>query len=237
MRLPELRVVCTTGEPLYPHQRQLIERAFGAQVANEFGSRDVGFTAHETPEAQMLLLSENIILEVLGPDGLPVAPGETGEAVVTALTSRAQPFIRYRTGDMLALAGDNPDQPRGLHVLKHVVGRTTDFIIRSDGAIMHALSVIYVLRAVDGVAEFKLIQHTVLAFEVLVVRNGRWTDASRSQLMHGLLQRLGNDARVTIRMVDSIRAEASGKYRYVVSHVPLPSGLDATACLPEDAHA
>ena len=75
MRLPELRVVCTTGEPLYPHQRELIERAFGAPAANEFGSRDVGFTAHETPEGQLLLLSENIILEVLGPDGRAVPDG------------------------------------------------------------------------------------------------------------------------------------------------------------------
>src|SRR5262249_25567469 len=38
-RLPELRVVCATGEPLYPHQRQLIGEAFGVPVANEFGSR------------------------------------------------------------------------------------------------------------------------------------------------------------------------------------------------------
>src|SRR5208283_973490 len=46
LRLPELRVVCATGEPLYPHQRKLIEEVFGVRVANEFGSRDIGFTAH-----------------------------------------------------------------------------------------------------------------------------------------------------------------------------------------------
>jgi len=236
VRVPELRVVCTTGEPLYPHQRQLIERAFGPHVANEFGSRDFGFTAHEAPEAQMLLLSENIILEVLGADGLPVPTGETGEAVVTALTSDAQPFIRYRTGDMLALGNDH-SQARGLHTLKQVIGRTTDFILRSDGTIMHALSVIYVLRAVDGVSEFKLLQHTVRDIEVLVVCNARWTDSSRSQLTHGLLERLGKETRVTIRQVESIRAEASGKYRYVVSHVPLPSGLHEMVCPREDAPA
>ena len=56
LQLPELRVVCATGEPLYPHQRALIEEAFGVPVANEFGSRDIGFTAHETPRGQMLLM-------------------------------------------------------------------------------------------------------------------------------------------------------------------------------------
>ena len=64
-------MVCATGEPLYPHQRKLIEDVFGVHVANEFGSRDIGFTAHDTPQGQMLLMSESIILEVAGSGGTP----------------------------------------------------------------------------------------------------------------------------------------------------------------------
>jgi phenylacetate-CoA ligase len=71
LRLPKLKVVCTTGEPLYEHQRALIGEVFGVPVANEFGSRDIGFTAHETPHGQMLLMSESIILEVLDAAGQP----------------------------------------------------------------------------------------------------------------------------------------------------------------------
>ena len=51
LHLPELVVVCTTGEPLYPYQRKLIEQVFGVPAANEFGSRDIGFTAHEIAAA------------------------------------------------------------------------------------------------------------------------------------------------------------------------------------------
>ena len=169
--------MCTTGEPLFDHQRQLIGEAFGAPVANEFGSRDIGFTAHETPEGQLLLMSESIILEVLDEQGLPVAPGETGEAVMTALESFAQPFIRYRTGDVVRLSDEPCRDGRGLHVIEEVVGRTTDFVVRADGAIMHALSVIYVLRAVPGVGEFKIVQHSVRDLEVLVVPNARWEES------------------------------------------------------------
>ena len=149
-RLPRLKVVCTTGEPLFEHQRQLIGKAFEVPVANEFGSRDIGFTAHETPAGQMLLMSESIILEVLDAQDQPVAPGETGEAVMTALESHAQPFIRYRTGDVVRVSDDACRAGRGLHVIDEVLGRMTDFIVRSDGTIMHALAVIYVLRAVRG---------------------------------------------------------------------------------------
>ena len=73
IRLPRLKVVCTTGEPLYDDQRQLIQSVFKVPAANEYGSRDIGFTAHESPQGQMLLMSESIILEVLDTDGMPVA--------------------------------------------------------------------------------------------------------------------------------------------------------------------
>jgi phenylacetate-CoA ligase len=229
LRLPELRVVCTTGESLYPHQRELIEGTFGAPSANEFGSRDVGFTAHETPDGQLLLLSENIILEVLDPDGNPVPVGEMGEAVMTPLTSQAQPFIRYRTGDMVRLSRTPCRSGRGLHVLGEVAGRQTDFIVRADGTVMHALSVIYVLRAIEGVAQFKCVQLATNAMLVLVVPNAQWSDTSHAAIAAGLRARLGSELMVDIRLQDSIPAEASGKYRYVVSHVALPVDLQRAA--------
>jgi len=222
---PALRVVCTTGEPLYPHQRELISRVFGVPVANEFGSRDIGFTAHEAPGGQMLLLSESHIVEVLDEAGQPVAPGQVGEAVVTGLTSEAQPFIRYRTGDVLKMSAEAARGGQGLHVISEVTGRQTDFVLAADGRVMHALAVIYVLRATPGIAQFKCVQHEVDRMEVQVVPDACWNAASEVAVTAGLRARLGDALRVELRLLDDIPPEASGKHRYVVSHVPLPSGL------------
>ena len=227
LRLPELRVVCATGEPLYPHQRAIVEEVFGVPAANEFGSRDIGFTAHETPRGQMLLISESIVLEVLDESGDPVAAGELGEAVTTGLCSDAQPFIRYRTGDMVRVSPEHCRDGRGLHVLSEVVGRTTDFVVRSDGTLMHALAVIYVLRDVEGIAQFKFIQHALREVEILVVPGAQWTASAQAKVIAGLAMRLGNDVRIVIRIVDAIPVEASGKYRYVVTHVSPQPGLEA----------
>jgi phenylacetate-CoA ligase len=235
LRLPELRVVCTTGEPLYPHQRALIEKVFGVPAANEFGSRDIGFTAHETPCGQMLLMSESVILEVLDHEGRTVAAGELGEVVMTGLCSDAQPFIRYRTGDIARMDAESCRDGRGLHVLNEVSGRTTDFVIRPDGTIMHALAVIYVLRAVEGVAEFRFIQHTVHDVEVLIVPDPKWAEIARSHVRTGLAARLGDNVRIHIRLVEAIPAEASGKHRYVVSHVAPQLGLDLDAAVAGSA--
>lgn len=228
LKIPRLKVVCTTGEPLYENQRTLIQSVFGVPVANEFGSRDIGFTAHESPQGQVLLMSESIIMEVLDSSGNPVKPGQSGEAVLTGLCSDAQPFIRYRTGDVVRLSSEECKDGRGLHVIDQVFGRTTDFIVTSDGTIMHALAVIYVMRAINGVAEFKFVQHTVDFVEVTVVVNKLWQDTSERQIQRGLKERLGDDVEINVILTDIIPVEASGKHRYVVSHVPLPNGINFT---------
>ena len=221
-RFPALRVVSSTGEPLFPHQRELIERVFGVPVSVEYGARDAGLMALQSPDGTLLQMSETHLVEVLDAAGNPV---EEGEAVITSLVSAAQPFIRYRTGDVVRRSGRTDPGGRSLAVLDAVVGRQTDFIVAADGRIMHALAVIYVLRAIPGVAQFKLVQHAVDRLEVQVVPDARWNDAAREAVIQGLRARLGSAVAVDLKLQQAIAPEASGKYRYVVSHVPLHSAL------------
>ena len=151
---------------------------------------------------------------------------------MTALESFAQPFIRYRSGDMVRVADESCRAGRGLHVITEVLGRSTDFVVRADGTIMHALAVIYVMRAVPGVGEFKIVQHSVHDIEVLVVPNARWRESGRAEIESGLLKRLGGDIHIDLRLLESIEAEASGKHRYVVSRVSLSDGLKAATQVP-----
>jgi phenylacetate-CoA ligase len=221
-RVPALRVVSATGEPLFPHQRELIERVFGVAVSVEYGARDAGLMALQSPDGTLLQMSETHLVEVLDEAGNAAAEGE---AVITSLVSKAQPFIRYRTGDVVRHSGRTDPGGRGLAVLDAVVGRQTDFIVAADGRIMHALAVIYVLRAIPGVAQFKLIQHAVDRLEVQVVPDARWNEAARVAVVDGLRARLGSALAVDLNLLDAIAPEASGKHRYVVSHVPLHHAL------------
>ena len=219
LSLPELKVVCTTGEPLYPEQRQLISEFFNVPVANEFGSRDAGFIAHANSHQQMLLLSESNILEVLDPEGNPVKPGEMGEAVMTGLCSEAQPFIRYRTGDMIKLSTDSDKDGRGLHVIDEIVGRSTDFLIHENGSIVHALAAIYFLRETSGVEQFKITQQAINEFEILIVTNSFWNPDSLKIIEEKFRLRFGKRCKTHIERVNNIPPEASGKVRQVVSKV------------------
>jgi len=149
--------------------------------------------------------------------------------VITGLTSEAQPFIRYRTGDVLRLAADSAAGGQGLHVIAEVTGRQTDLVVAADGRVMHALAVIYVLRATPGIAQFKCVQHAPERMEVQIVPDACWSPDAGAAVTAGLRARLGDGLQVDLRLMDEIPPEASGKHRYVVSHVPLPSGLALNA--------
>jgi phenylacetate-CoA ligase len=220
-----IRVAFVTSERLYDEQRQTIQAVFGCPVANGYGGRDAGFIAHECPSGGMHLSFEDIVVETVGPDGRPTAPGTAGEIVVTHLATHEFPFVRYRTGDVGVLDAAACPCGRGLPLLKELQGRSTDFVVAADGTVMHGLALIYVLREQPGLAGFKIVQHSTTHLEVqLVPEGGELPAATAATITAGLQARMGAAVRVELRIVPVIAPEKSGKYRYIVSHVGLPGG-------------
>jgi phenylacetate-CoA ligase len=214
-----IQVAFVTSERLYDEQRDTIQRVFGCPVANGYGGRDAGFIAHACPSGGMHLTAEDIIVEIVDPDGNVLPTGEAGEIVVTHLATGEFPFIRYRTGDVAVLDGSRCACGRGLPMLREIQGRTTDFVVAADGTVMHGLALIYVLRDLPGVRQFKIIQDSRSATRVLLVTDSDF-DASRlSDIPRAFRARLGQDVQVSVSQVDDIPPERSGKFRYVISHV------------------
>lgn len=217
-----VQVTFTTGETLYPQQREVLEDVFGAPVANGYGSRDAGFIAHQCPKGSMHISSEHIVVELIDGGGQPVAPGESGEVVVTHLGTGDFPFIRYRTGDIAVMGTSACACGRGLPVFERVFGRSTDFIRTSDGNVMHALALIYEIREKPGVQAFKFIQAEDLSLELQLVASPELTLDEEAAIRRGLERRMGPRSQVTVRRVAEILPESSGKYRYVVSRAVGP---------------
>lgn len=221
IRLDDLgiKVAFVTSERLYPHQRELIERVFACPVANGYGGRDAGFIAHQCPAGGMHLTHEDIIVEIVDAAGRVLPPGESGEIVVTHLATRDFPFIRYRTGDVGVLDDAPCVCGRTLPLLKEIEGRSTDFLVARNGTVMHGLSLIYIVRDLPGVRQFKIIQESIEQTRIQLVTDTAFDPACLAGIEAGAKSRLGADVRVPIDLVETIPPEKSGKYRYVVSRV------------------
>lgn len=214
-----VKVVFVTSERLYDHQRAAISTTFGCPVANGYGGRDAGFIAHECPRGGMHLSAEDVIVETIDAEGNATAAGVAGEIVVTHMATAEFPFVRYRTGDVGILDDAVCPCGRGLPLLKDIQGRTTDFIVAQDGTLMHGLALIYAVRNLPGVEQFKIIQHNVDRVEVQIVPNSAFDGTAERSIVDDFRARLGSGARIEVLRVAEIAREKSGKYRYVVSHV------------------
>lgn len=213
-----LRAVFVTGEVCYVHQRETIGSVFGVPVTNGYGSRDGGFIAHECPHGSMHLTAENVIVETVDPQGLSLPVGQAGEIVVTHLDAYAMPFIRYRTGDVGRLKPGRCACGRGLPMLDIVQGRTTDFLRLPDGTVRHALSIIYPLREIEGVCQFRVTQHEDLSVTVDVVADDRVKRITAAAVARRVRPVVGEGVGLHVELVDRIVTERSGKHRYVLSH-------------------
>jgi phenylacetate-CoA ligase len=214
-----IRVAFVTSEKLYEEQKRDIERIFGCRVANGYGGRDAGFIAHECLAGGMHITAEHIIVEIVDESGRPLGPERSGEIVVTHLATRDFPFIRYRTGDVGVLSAESCPCGRGLPLLKAIEGRATDFVVAHDGTVMHGLALIYVVRDIPGVRQFKVIQESLDRTRVLIATDEAFRESDLDNIRDGIGRRLGSRVQVQIDRVRQIPREASGKYRYVVSHV------------------
>jgi phenylacetate-CoA ligase len=214
-----VKVIFCTAEKLYDYQRHLISDIFSAPVANGYGGRDSGFIAHECPNGTMHITDENIIVEIVDKNGSLLPTGTAGEIVVTHLESHEFPFLRYKTGDIGILSDDQCQCGRGLSILKSVEGRSTDFIVTSKGKIMHGLALIYVVRDIEGVKEFKIVQEDYDKIKLFLSVNETFTEYAEEIIREGFKKRLGKSVVIDIVYKDRISPERSGKFRYVESMV------------------
>ena len=214
-----IKTVFVTGELLYPHQRTLIEGTLNCPVADGYGGRDSGFIAHECPAGRMHVMADAVMVELLDAARNPVAPGESGEIVVTDLYSHEAPFIRYATGDF-AVASHRPCTcGRPLPVLERIEGRQNDLIAARDGRLINSLALIYPVRELDGIEQFRVVQEEIDCFRVQISKNQEFPADAEARIRSAWSHLLRSDIAVVFEYVAGFPAERSGKFRHVVSKV------------------
>ncbi|MBT8474217.1 MAG: phenylacetate--CoA ligase [Alphaproteobacteria bacterium] len=119
------------AEPWTNAMRREIEEAFDMHAVDIYGLSEIigPGVANECVETKdgLHIWEDHFYPEVVDPNtGQPVAEGEKGELVFTALTKEAMPIIRYRTRDLTRLL---PGTARSMRRMEKITGRTDDMII------------------------------------------------------------------------------------------------------------
>ena len=216
------RAVYTHSETLLDHQRAVIENAMGCKVYNWYGSSEMVGNIVECERGKLHVRQEHSVLELLTLDGRPARPGDVAELIGTGFGNYATPLIRYRLGDTVLVGDGECTCGRAGPIVKSVIGRIEDIVVTPDGR--HVGRLDHVFKDALNVREAQLRQDEVGSLTVRLVTRPRFGERDRNMIEGELRTRLGPAIRLDYQMVSAIPREANGKFRFVVSKVPIRMG-------------
>ncbi len=211
-RVPALGWIIVSYELATSFDKELIREVFGCPVFEFYGLTEAGVFFLECPAGRQHFAASDAVVEVLRPEGLTLPEG-CGEIVVTTWGNRAQPLLRYRTGDLGTVAsGACPCGVPG-PTLARLEGRARDLLELGDGLLCTPRMIDDAFAGLAGLARYQCVQEGPNAVGLLYVGDGAG-DPGAAILQR--LQALLPGAAVAVERVPFISPEPSGKYRTVV---------------------
>jgi phenylacetate-CoA ligase len=213
--------IVSSSMMLIDSEREVIETVFKCKVTNRYGCEEVGLIASECEQHNGMHLNiEHLFIEFLTEDGLPVKDGEDGQIVVTDLTNRGMPLIRYRVEDAGAPSTRMCPCGRGFPMMERVTGRIADFLVKQDGSLVAGVSLVErTLTAIKGIEQMQIIQERVDLIRINMVTREGYGASSEAELLTELRQVFGDKVQLDLNYVDGISQERSGKYRFSICKV------------------
>ncbi|WP_339714836.1 AMP-binding protein [uncultured Kriegella sp.] len=202
------KMVWVTSAPLFQEQRELMEKAFGAPVCDQYGNTEILVIAAECPEQKGLhLMHDAAHVEFVDENNRPVPPNTTGRILLTDLTNFAFPLIRYDIGDRGRYMEHSCSCGSPLPLMESIKGRQTVNIKTPTGLLIRGE---HLMAMFDGYMkvfrEIQLCQEADFSVRIdYVPRNDNQGAKEIEKMAELLKQRARSEIKVTFKEVHKIQ--------------------------------
>ncbi len=218
------------SQQVLPQVKNTIENVFSAPVHQNYGLNEIGIVASCCPEGNRFHVhTEHCWVEIVDEKGEPCPPGERGRILVTSLTNRAMPLLRYDTDDT-AIPAEGPCAcGRTLPGFVGIMGRYRRTALLPPGswkcwdAILNGLAEAPAPLS-ENLRQYQLHQFLDGHYELRLACKGTPEPGFIDYIKNTWNKELGGDAAtLTITPVDVIPRPKSGKFESFTSDfAPLP---------------
>jgi phenylacetate-CoA ligase len=229
MKALPLRVGVFGAEPWSSAMRQRIEADAGIKAFDIYGLSEIigpGVASECSAQEGLHIFEDHFYPEIIDPQtGEPLPDGSEGELVLTTLSKKAMPMIRYRTRDITSIIPERCSCGRSLRRIRRIGRRSDDmFIIR--GVNVYPSQIEAALLAVEGtLPHYQIILTREQGLDQITVEvevtsevfsdKIRALEDVRARLAHAIEHILG--IRVDLRLVEPRSIERSqGKAKRVI---------------------
>lgn len=197
--------VYSTAEVLTSSQREAIERAFGCKVFNQYGSREIPNIACECRHGNMHVWTDMVYLEATD-----------GELIVTSLTNRLMPMIRYANGDCGELLEGECACGLPFPLMAMGMCRSNDLILAPGGRRLHPSFFNRLLYGRTEVTQYQFVQVDPQRVILRLVADAPLEDAVAAEMRANVA---AEGLSLEIDYAPDIERTTSGKHRFVISRL------------------
>jgi phenylacetate-CoA ligase len=207
--------VYTGSEPLYPHQRQLIEARLAARVMDHYGMAERIAYATECEHGGLHVNSDYSYVEIVDDDGRPT-DGE-GYVVGTTFNNALMPLVRYRMSDRTRWRREACPCGRTYPLIEPVTGKFEDTLFGSRGQRISPSVVTFAFKSLRGIKYSQVAQTDESTWEIRVVPEESFSEAERNRLIENVRHLVDPGIHVVVREVTEIARTSAHKYRWIVN--------------------
>ncbi len=200
-----------TAEPLLPHYKELIEKAFGCPARDQYASSEGAPFITECKCGKLHYCMDTGVIEF----------DKDGEMLVTCFETHGAPLIRYKIGDRAFLSADTMcDCGSVMPIVERLEGRTLDFVYTQDK--QKVTSVYLSLVSGDFLNSMKamqFIQNDFTSLDVYIEIDSAYSKEMDQIIIDKLHYTLGDKMDIRVHVVDEIKKDKSGKFRFIINNV------------------
>ena len=203
----KLKVGLLGGEPWSEKMRDRIEEWLGVKGFNCYGTSELsGPLFTECSERKGIhIWGDYTYIEVLDPEGEPVAPGEKGEMVITMLQKEALPIVRFKIGDITSIDPEPCPCGRTHPRIKRIYGRVDDMLI-VRGINVFPSQVQHTLMTIPEVGEhFQIVVERKGALDTMLVR----VELKRDAFTDNIVKLMEIRERISYRLKNALNVGAT----------------------------
>jgi phenylacetate-CoA ligase len=209
-----LRAVVTGSEPVYPAQREQIERAFGCKVFDFYGMAERIAFAGQCEHGYYHLHPEYSYVEILDQHDQPT--DDFGYVVGTTLHNHVMPLVRYRIADRARWVPGACPCGRHYPRIELSSGKVEDQLYDSEGTPISAGIITFAVKFLTNIQKTQVAQVGPGQWQLRVVPDQGYTSADGLALREHFNKYVSLKVAADIVLVDDLALQSSGKFKWIV---------------------
>jgi phenylacetate-CoA ligase len=213
------KAVSYTGDAVSDPMRRVLREELGIAALSIYQAVEAGVIGWQCERQAGHHLNVDLCpIRIVDAEARELPLGEPGEVVVSNLVNRGTVVLNYRLGDLGARLPGQCECGRSLPLLSDVHGRTTDWLESRSGRPIHPQTLRSILRSVDGVRRFQLVQEKPGEVRVItVIAPDAAREAIRSRIVDDI-RTLDASLHAEVEFADSLPRTHGGKVRTILRY-------------------